>query len=366
MQNGLVLVNGAGGFVGSHVVEVLREAGYEVRATDLPGTDSGPALAAGAEWVEADLLEPGAARRVVKGARGVVNVAGIFDFSMPWDTLYGANVQVSDNMCEAALEARVDKFVHISASAIYGPPKKIPAGEDAPQEPDNDYEKTKLLGEQKVWHSQRFKGLPATILRPAMIYGPRSQYIVATIMALYALGKEQRYPWLKEIRGGALCHHVHVRDVANASLILLRKAEATGTAYNVADSTPIRWGELVQYISDLTRYKGEPLPLYGPLKRIAAVAGAWMPSSRLISLNKRLNEDWTTLLEREGLETPLAPRLDRGMLAYMSSDRVCDTSVLQRLGFSPSYPVTLTGLSDTFDWYMKQGWLPGKVDLAQN
>jgi nucleoside-diphosphate-sugar epimerase len=348
------------------MVEVLREEGYEVRATDLPGTDSGPALAAGAQWVEADLLDMEALRRLMEGVRGVVNAAGLFEFGIPWESLYAANVQVTENICMVAQEAGVDKFVHISSAAVYGSPDQLPVCESAPRDPVSDYEKTKLLSEEQVWRHQRFKGLPAAVLRPAFIYGPRGREMLATIMALYALGRSRRYPWLKALKGGSLCHHVHVRDVCRAALLLLRKAETIGEAYNVGDSTPIRWGELTQYVAELARYKGESLPLYGPLGRLTALVGSWMPSSKLVSVNKTLREDWQQLLERESIETPLLPKLERGLLNYMGEDRVCDTSTIQALGFVPNHPVTLNGLRDTFDWYMSQGWLPGTADLSQD
>jgi nucleoside-diphosphate-sugar epimerase len=366
MQHGLVLVSGAGGFLGSHMVEVLREGGYEVRATDLPGSDKGPAIAAGAQWVEADLLELEGVRRVMQGVRGVINVAGLFEFGIPWESLYAANVQVTAHMCEAALEVGVDKFVHISSAAVYGAAEQLPVIESTPAEPANDYEKTKLLSEEQVWRHQRFKGLSATVLRPAFIYGPRSREMVATIMALFALGRSRRYPWLKSLKGGALSHHVHARDVCRAAALLLRRSETIGHAYNVADSTPIRWGELTQYVADLASYSGDSIPLYGPLGKLTALVGSWMPSSKLISVNKTLGEDWRHLLEQESLETPLLPRLERGLLNYMGEDRVCDTSMIQALGFVPEFPVTLNGLRDTFDWYLHEGWLPGQADLSQN
>ncbi len=365
MRHGLVLVTGAGGFVGSHVVEVLREAGYEVRATDRAGADSAPSREAGASWVEADLLDPAEARRVVQGVRGVIHAAGLYDLGLGWDALYNANVMTSENVGKAAAEARVDKFVHIGSAGIYGLPDKGPSGERAAQEPPNDFEKTKQLSEEKIWRHQRFSGLRATTLRPAMIYGPRGRYAVATIMALFTLGATRDYPWLRSIRGGALSHHVHVHDVARAAALLLRSSEAIGRSFNVADDTPVRWGELLQYVGDLSDFKGPSVPLHGPLSRIASLVGTWMPSTKLIDLNKRLYDDWEALITKEGLDTPLLPRLDRDLLACLGQERVCDTSAIRALGFAPAHPVTLNGIRDTFDSYKAHGWLPGRRDLAQ-
>ncbi len=367
MRHGLVLVSGAGGFVGGHVVRGLRAAGYEVRATDLPGSDSTMALEAGAQWIEADLLSRGAAAQLVDGVRGVVNAAGLFDFGMDWDRLYDANVLLTEQLCAAAAEARVDKFVHISSAVAYGTPEKTPAAEATTHEPKNDYEKTKSLSEEKVWFYQRFKGLHATILRPASIYGPRSRYVLGTVMALYALGRHKGYDWLRIPSGGALCHHVHVEDVAEACRLLLRRSEVVGNAYNVADTTPVRWGELLRYIAELVDFESQAsLPIFGPLGKALAVAGEWLPSSQLIRINRVLGQDWEELTREMEMDSPLVPRLDRDMFGYFAGDHVYDVSALHRLGFRPSHAVTLNGLRDTFDWYMSQGWLPGARDLTQN
>lgn len=365
MKRGLVVVTGASGAVGSQAVRVLLEAGYEVRATDSPGADPGDAQEAGASWVEADLEDAASAHRVLDGARGVVHTAELYDLGVSWEQLYAVNVLALDNLCQAAVEARVDRFVHLSTAEVYGLPNRTPIDEQTPAEPLNDYARTKQLGEEALWRAQRFKGLPATVLRAASVYGPRSQGLVANLMALYSLGRARQYDWLRTLGGGALSHHVHARDVAHAAHLLLLRGEAIGNTYNVADTTPVRWGELVQYVAELVGFQGGALPMLGPLGRVAAVVGEWMPSSQLIRVNRILTQDWEDMVGRSGLQTPLMPRLDRDLFGYFAGDMVCDVSALHKLGFKPTTPVTLSGVRDSFDWYMAQGWLPGVRDLEQ-
>ncbi len=364
MLEGRVLVDGAGGFLGSHVVEVLCKAGYDVRATDLPGTDNSLALAAGATWVEADLLDVRAARHLVEGCRGVVHVAGIFDFSMPWDDLYAANVDATSNLCEAALESGVDKFVHVSSVTVYGTPERGPVRESAAQEPVNDYAQTKQRGEQRVWHYQRFRGLPATVVRPAAIYGPRSRYVLASLFAMYALAAEHEYSWLRRFDGAARCHHVHVEDVAAAIRLVLSEVQTIGQAYNVADRTPLSWGEISQCIASLTNAPMELMTLPRPLARAVGLAGSLWPSSSLVDLNRTLARDWRAAVDHYGLADAIVPRVDRDFFGYVATDHVYDTTALESLGMKYRYPRTLDGLRAAFGWYREHKWLPGPAQIA--
>lgn len=365
MREGRVLVDGAGGFLGGHVVEALCKAGYDVRATDLPGSDGEVARAAGAQWVEADLLDVRSVRQLVDGCRGVIHVAGLFDFSMPWDDLYAANVDATSNLCEAAVEAGVDKFVHVSSVMVHGTPERVPVREDAPQAPKNDYEQTKQLGEQRVWHYQRFRGLPATVVRPAVIYGPRSRYILASVFAMYALAARHEYGWLRRLEGAAKCHHVHVRDVAEAIRLALSEVQTIGQAYNVADKTPLSWGEVTQYMASLTNASVELVTLPGPLARAVGLAGSLWPSSSLVDLNRTLARDWKAAVESYELEHQISPRVDRDFFGYVASDHVYDIGALEGLGMKFTYPRTLDGLRATYGWYRENKWLPSPSDTAQ-
>jgi nucleoside-diphosphate-sugar epimerase len=354
-----VLVDGAGGFLGGFVVAALCRAGYDVRATDLPGNDGTPALSAGAQWVEADLLDVGAVRRLVAGCQAVVHVAGLFDFSLPWEVLYAANVDATTNLCDAALESGVDKFVHVSSTTVYGTPEMVPVREDSRQNPKNDYGTTKQRGEQEVWRYQRFRGLPASVVRPASIYGPRSRYIIASLFAIYSLSAEHGYTWLPQLDGGARCHHVHVEDVAEAIRLVLAETETVGRAYNVADETPLAWGEITQLIANLTNASGRVYRAPRFVMRALGAAGALWPSSSLVDLNRSFAKDWAAMVDTHGLADEIVPRVDRDFFGYAAADHIYDTSALSDLGMEWGYPRTVDGIRATFDWYCAHGWLPG-------
>jgi dihydroflavonol-4-reductase len=363
MTHGPILINGAGGFLGSHTVEAFLDAGYSVRVTDRPGMplDWARALASDrVEIVHADLRDFGAACAVTEGVRGVVNVAGIFDFSQPWDVLYDGNVRVTEHMCRAALEAGVDKFVHIASVAVYGAPSHPPVAEDGARRPENAYEKTKALGEDVVLRYQREHGLPATSLRPAPIYGPRSRYIHSFFFANAALMAAANDGRSFAFADGVVSHHVHVRDVARATVLLMALPRTIGNAYNCADLTPIRWHRLFAVIADLVGLvpaRVVPWPRWLMGAALPALERL-LPESRLRDLNQKLASAWSTLVAERDLEPALQPRVDRAMFRYMAADHAYDTRALHDLGFEWEFPHVVDGLTATYDWLVQARWIP--------
>ncbi len=356
----MMLVNGAAGFLGSTVVETLCSRGIEVRATDLPGTDLGPARRAEAHVVEADLLDKSSLPKLMHGVKSVVNVAGMFNYSLPWDVLYKANVVVTRNMCEASLQAGVTRFVHISSIAAYGKPETRPVTEDQPLNPKSNYERSKKLSEDEVFLHAR-KGLPAVVIRPAGIYGPRSKYGQAAFMALLALARELGVRRIPVIKGGPLMHHVHVEDVAGAIDAVLGAPfeQAKAKAVNVADDNPITQGELFEAI--MPRLKMErlfSLPYFTRMNWPFIKALAFMPEPVFTLFNNALKKRWERVIESQGLRKELCPRLDRGFLDYMSGDYVLDNTRLKSLGYRLKHPDARQGIKESVRWYQDQGWLP--------
>ncbi len=360
MRSGLVLVTGAGDLVGSHIVEVLAEQGYKVRATDKPGSEPSWAAKDNVEWVEADLLDRDALRRVCRGVRGAIHAARVDDLTLPWEELYEGNVLQTEYLCNALIEANVDRFVQISSCSVYGLQQTVPVREDVEKIPRNDYEKTCGLAEEKVFHAQRFRGLPAAVLRPALVYGPRGRTGLAQWFAMYALGQRHRYGWLRRLEGGPLGHHVHARDVARAAMLLLQRVDAIGQAFHIGDATPMTWGEVTQYMANLSGLECPILELPRSLSRMVSVAGQWVPSSRLAEINRQMARHWEEFVSTQNTTGHLKPRLDRDIFTYLGADHVYDVSALTALGFSWSHPRTLAGLEETFQWYQSERWLPAR------
>jgi len=354
----LALVNGAGGFLGLNVVRELVRQGWKVRATDLPQVKLDHLRKDfGVETVGADLLDIEQCRDLLRDVTHVFNVVGLFHFAATREQLFKANVKATEMMCRAAVEAKVQKFVHVATIGVYGKLGKDPVDENWPHNPKNDYEETKEQGEAVAFSFFKNHGLPVVSLRPTVIYGPRSRYGIATFISTFAM---MRYFGVKEavrIPGGPKLSNVHVEDVARALVHLAGKG-TVGLAYNCADDTPMAWGDMAVFIAEefgiapsrIVNVPGQALQLVGRI--VDYVPERWLTGPR-----KRIDRGWAEMV-KAGVKDYLKPSLDLDFLGYLRSNHILDTSRLKSTGFRFNYPSTLDGLRQSIEWYRENGWLP--------
>ena len=365
---GLVLVNGAAGFVGSALVEELSAAGTPVRATDRPGSDLSRAAALGAEIAEQDLLDAPAVRGLFDGVDAAVNLAGLFSFDASYDALYDANVRCTDHFCRAALDQGVERLVHISTIGVYGPPVDYRIAESSLKRPRNSYERTKKLGEDLALHLCREQGLPVTVLRPALIYGPRSRYGQAPAIALLAQIKAARAGWLHLYDGGPEMHHLHVQDAAAAIRLLLEREQGVvGEAFNCGDRTPVNWGRWMQWVARKLELPFGIIPWYDWLAFVLFGLVTHLPDRLVEKLNAINAPHWRRVVEESELAPMLEARIEPEFLSYLTAHHVYDIAKLDALGFEHRFPDTEIGLNDTIDWYIRERWIPtrGEATVAK-
>lgn len=174
------LVTGASGFVGSHMVKLLLENGYNVKATDL--TEDCSLLDPGQitenfSYHCVDLLDSAAVHDLMNGVNWVFHIAGIFRFEAGLDSLINANVHVVENMVKAAKDHNIETFIHFSTTGVYGSCEREGCIDETKKpSPDNNYEISKYLGEKIVDKAIREDNFPAAIIRPTLIYGSGSIY----------------------------------------------------------------------------------------------------------------------------------------------------------------------------------------------
>lgn len=339
-----VLVDGAAGFLGRHVVASLSARGVAVRATDAapPETE--------VERDRRDLrLDPLA--DLFDGITHVVHVAGLFDLSAPREALARANVALTRRMARAAALAGVERFVHVSSASVYGRPARSPVREDAPLRPGNRYERSKAAGERALTEL----ALPWVVLRPSGIYGPHGRYGLAAAIAAMALGKERGT--YRALRSEARMSHVHVEDVAEAAVHLLGAEGAVHRAFNVA-GRPIGWGLLMEHLERCVGVDAlAPVRLSrGAARALALVAP--LTASRTRRTNEALARRWRELCDARGLVPALAPRIDPSAYAYWSADHVYAADALLETGFRLRHPDPREGLRETVGWYRAHRWLP--------
>ena len=147
-----VLVTGGAGYIGSHVVLALVDAGYPVVVLDDLSTGHREAVPDGAAFVEGDAGDPDTARGIITAhrVRAVVHLAG--SISVPESIIdplryYHNNSHASAHLVRACIDERVERFIFSSSAAVYGSPGPAPVTEDAPTAPVNPYGRSKLITE---------------------------------------------------------------------------------------------------------------------------------------------------------------------------------------------------------------------------
>ena len=266
------LVTGASGFLGSHLAEALVARKEEVRAFVRPTSKTLHLEGLGAELAVGDLGDIQSLRRATQGVDRVYHCAALSADWGTWEAFRAANVLGVRNLLDAALEARVGKFIHVSTADVYGHPD-YPAGEDAPFRYRNwPYGDTKIEGEKLVWDYYRRHDLPVTVVRPVNVYGPRSPSIVMEFVNLLKKGSM--------VQLGSGEKNAGLGYVTNVVDILLRAADSDrslGQAYNASDGSDITWR---QYVARLAEALGVPNPRIAIPYRLAYFLGWLMEKTR--------------------------------------------------------------------------------------
>jgi dTDP-glucose 4,6-dehydratase len=199
--NKKVLVTGAGGFIGSHLVEKLVTLGASVRAFVRYNSRGDPGLlrlvppevATSLEWVSGDLRDPDAVGKAVRSCQFVFHLGALI--SIPYSFLHPVEVAESNfigtlNILMACREFEVQRLIHTSTSEVYGTAQYVPIDESHPLQAQSPYSASKIGADKLVESFYCTYQLPAVTVRPFNTYGPRQsgRAVIPTIVT-QALGK---------------------------------------------------------------------------------------------------------------------------------------------------------------------------------
>lgn len=346
------LVTGACGFIGSHVVEVLVDAGHVVRATDLAEAYEGDDLQQGrfpsvlraldVEFIPSDLRAPASLENVLDGVDYVFHVASVFSYTAPRALLQAVNVEGTRALVDLLLDdrrrERLERFVLWGAGGIYGLPSPydLPLTEDTPPAPSNAYLRSKWEQEWLVMEAGRKHDFPFSSIRPTGVYGPRAVYGGGQLLMEPARMKVISAPSSFTAR----IPFVHVRDVARAALHVAQDDRALGEAFNVSDDSLMSMVDLLKAISEITGAPFVPLP---PLP-VAVVRPMLKAAAKLTGMVSQHI-------------THSSPALEEDSVSYFGYDFVYSNEKLKKLGFELLYPDARIGIEETIAWYKEQGWL---------
>ncbi len=353
-----VVVAGAGGGVGRHVVRALVDAGCEVVGIDRRKFDEIPALDTllrvdELEWIVADISTDDL-DELCEGAAAVVNAAAEVGLSESYEELAPTNVIGLGRLWDAACKAGCEHLIHVSAGALYRPGRGLRT-EDDELAPENDYEQSKADAEAVL--PPVAKSTHWTILRPAHVYGPHCTSMASGLVTLPPILRNfARYQ--PAFTGGTRTNWCHVEDVAAATLALLGKPAAYERVFNVADDTPLGFGEVMTSVTEAYGLEIGPfIPFPSPTVLVAfsPVVDRDYVTGVIRTVLRQL---WNRIADRYQLDTPLRPRIDRNALFYVAEDTVLDNSALKALGWTPKWSSFTEGIVETVKWYQKVGWVP--------
>jgi dTDP-glucose 4,6-dehydratase len=254
-----LLVTGADGVIGSHLVERLVRSGHRVRAMVLYNAFDGrgwldhvdPQIADAFEVFPGDVRDPGSVKNALRGCSAVLHLAALigipYSYQAPQSYLE-TNIRGTLNILECALAAGVGLVVQTSTSEVYGTAQSVPMDESHPLNAQSPYAASKIGADQLALSFHAAFGLPVTVLRPFNTFGPRQSLraVIPAIITQLARG-------VRELRLGAL-HPTRdfnfVADVTRAFEATLQAPRAIGQVVNVGSGFEIGIGALARLIGE--------------------------------------------------------------------------------------------------------------------
>ena len=254
-----VLVTGAGGFIGSHLVELLVREGHQVRAlVRYNGRDDRgqldrlpPDVRAALDVHRGDLKDPEAVRRAVIGREWVFHLGALiaipYSYQNPLDVVQ-TNVVGTAYVLDACRDnPRLDRVVLTSTSEVYGTAQFVPITEAHPLRGQSPYAASKIGSDALGESYHRSFGLPVSILRPFNTFGPRqsARAIIPTIIS-QALARPS-------IKLGSLDPRrdlTYVKDTARGFLAIAESPKTVGRTVNIGRGDDLTIGELVTKIGE--------------------------------------------------------------------------------------------------------------------
>ncbi len=237
-----ILVTGGTGFTGKALVRRLLDVGHRVVALDYKeGHKTDELRQWGAEVVIGSVTDRDAVRRCMEGVEVVHHLAAAFrELNVPQTYYYDVNVVGTRNVLEEALSQGVRKFIYCSTCGVHGNVDHPPAGETAPIQPADYYQRTKYEAEPIVNEFFR-KGMKTSILRPAAIYGPGDPERFYLIFKRAASGT---FPMFGN--GKTFYHPLYIDNLVDAFLLVMEEGRGEGEAYLIADDEYVEIEDLVR------------------------------------------------------------------------------------------------------------------------
>ncbi|HJT58185.1 MAG TPA: NAD-dependent epimerase/dehydratase family protein [Ktedonobacteraceae bacterium] len=324
------VVTGATGFLGSALVTELVKQQQLVRILARDEVKARRQFGDAVKIIPGDITDAAQVQQAVEGATTIYHLAGrLYHPSIPKELYWQTHVEGTRILLQNCLgQTRLQRIVYASTTGVHGVTGETPAAEDAPFAPTNPYEATKLEGELLALKACREQGLPISMVRPGLVYGPGDLHLLGFFVAI----KKGRF---RVIDGGkALLHPLYIDDLVAALLLCAVHPGASGRSFNIAGECPITIRELAT--------------------AIAHAMGRELPSGSIPLWLANLASD--IFARMPGMKGERAP-LTRSRVAFLTNSRIYDiTRAMSELGFVPKVGLE-EGMQLTASWYYKHRYL---------
>jgi NAD dependent epimerase/dehydratase len=286
-----VLITGADGFIGSHLVEKLLDEGCKVKAfvyynsfNSWGWLDSLPEeKLKNIEIFAGDIRDPNGVEAAMQGCDIVFHLAALiaipFSYHSP-DSYVDTNIKGTLNILQSSRKLGLEKILVTSTSEVYGTAQYVPIDEKHPFQGQSPYSATKIGADRLAESFYRSFNLPVTIVRPFNTYGPRqsARAVIPTIITQLLAGAT-------EIKLGSLDptrDFNYVKDTVNGFLEIAKSDQTIGEEINIATGVEISVGEMAQ----------ELISQISPLAKVVSDSDRLRPSksevNRLLGCNKKI------------------------------------------------------------------------------
>jgi nucleoside-diphosphate-sugar epimerase len=325
-----VLVTGAGGFIGTHLVSDQLKRGRNVTAVDLnletlTSISDHPRL----NFLQCDFMDHALIEPHLENIDICFHLASVhLEIGVAEGYFWAVNVGGAKDFVERCHRAGVGRFVHCSSVGVYGSLKNPPANEFSICHPETEYERSKLAGEMEVNEYAQENGYPVVVIRPAWVYGPGCPRTRKLFRAI----KKGRFFFVGD--GQSLRHPIYIDDMLEAFEVAATNPRALGEMFIIAGPRAVTLRELA---SEIANSLGVPPP------------SLRLPKT-LVWTGLILLEVTAQVVKRE------APYSRRSLKFYTGNTSFDTRKATEDLGFYPKISLE-EGVRRTYEWMSEVGYL---------
>lgn len=327
----LILVTGATGLVGSHVVQQAVDAGYPVRAMVRKVDSNGHLAKLKVEQFVASLEDPESLKKAVNGATIIIHCAAMVGDWGPTSEYRAVNVVGTQSLVNAALESgTVKRWVQISSLGVYPGTDHYGTDETVASSVKgiDGYTLTKVESENVVLDAVKSKQLPAVILRPGFIYGPRDRTVMPRLLQRL---QTNRFAYLGN--SDKLMNNTFVGNLCEAIWLAIENDSVVGEVFNIRDPQAVTKQAFIDTIC-------EAAELTKPTKVVP------LPVARILA--------WHLQIIYRLFRCRNAPLVNSARIKFLGRNLDFDISKAEsKLGYHPSVSFA-DAMPETVKWFLAQ------------